>query len=57
MTIAGVILLITGGVISTLLFTGNAPAAINNLPVPFWGWLVMAAVGAILIYFNRRPAD
>lgn len=57
MTIAGVILLIVGGVMSTLLFTGNAPAAISNLPVPFWAWVVVAAIGAVLIYFNRRPAN
>jgi len=60
MTIAGVILLIAGLAGAGLMFTGNTPAFLATLPAPFNGivpWIVMAAVGAVLVYFNRRPGD
>jgi hypothetical protein len=59
MTIAGVILLILGGVASTLVFTGNVPQALNPVfnPVPSFTWIIIAAIGAVLIYINRRPGN
>jgi hypothetical protein len=61
MTIVGIVLLILGGGVFALLFTGATPEALKptleSLPLPLWAWLVIAAVGAILIYLNRRPND
>jgi hypothetical protein len=57
MTYVGFILLIAGGIIALLNFIGITPAPLEALPVPFWAWLVVAAVGAALIVLNRRPGD
>lgn len=57
MTIVGLILLIIGLIVAGLLFTGNAPAFLAALPIPFWGWCVVAVGGAVLMYLNRRPGD
>lgn len=61
MTILGIILLLLGGGVFLLLFTGATPEAIKptleSLPLPIWAWLAIAAVGAVLIYLNRRPND
>lgn len=57
MTILGWILLVAGGVAAALVFLGNAPEFLLNLPVPFWGWCLMAVGGALLVYLNRRPGN
>ncbi|MBI2434862.1 MAG: hypothetical protein HYV26_18565 [Candidatus Hydrogenedentes bacterium] len=57
MTIIGIILVVAGVVIAGLVFTGSAPEALMNLNWPIWVWLVVAAVGVALIFFNRRPND
>ncbi len=57
MTIVGIILLIVGAIMSAGLFTGIAPEAVANWPVPFWGWLAVTAFGFILIVLNRRPGN
>jgi len=57
MTIVGLILLIGGLIVAGLLFTGNAPAFLAALPIPFWGWCIVAAAGAVLMYLNRRPGN
>ncbi len=55
MTIVGIILIILGGGAAGLIFTGKAPEFLTNLPVPFYVWIIVAVVGAVLVYFNRRP--
>lgn len=57
MTFLGIILFIIGALAAGLLFTGNAPSALMEIPVPDWGWVILALLGALLIYFNRRPAN
>lgn len=57
MTILGIILIVVGVVAAGLLFTGMAPAFLQDLPVPFWVWLVVAVVGLVLVFLNRRPGD
>jgi hypothetical protein len=52
-----VILLIVGAAVAGLLFTGAAPAFLVTLPVPVWGWAIVAVVGVALIALNRRPGD
>jgi len=56
-TIIGLILVLVGGVAAGLEFSGNAPAFLANLPVPPILWVVVALVGAAIMYFNRRPGD
>jgi len=51
------ILFVGGLICAGLLFTGAAPEALLGLPVGFWGWVGASALGAILIYFNRRPGN
>ncbi len=61
MTIVGFILLVVGLAVFGLVFTNNAPEVmrevLNSIGLPLWAWLAMAGVGAVLMYFNRRPAD
>lgn len=57
MTIVGVILVIIGGGAAGLIFTGNAPEQLANLPLPFAAWIGIAIAGLVLIYFNRRPGN
>ncbi|MCC6143230.1 MAG: hypothetical protein IT368_05440 [Candidatus Hydrogenedentes bacterium] len=57
MSILGWILLVAGAAVSVLILLGQAPAQLAELPVPLWGWLVVAAVGAALVFLNRRPGD
>lgn len=57
MTIIGLILFLGGLVIAGMIFMGTAPAVLAGLPIPFWGWIGIAALGAILIMLNRRPGD
>ncbi len=55
MTIVGIILIILGGGAAGLLFTGQAPEFLANVPVPFYVWIIVAVAGVVLVYFNRRP--
>ncbi len=57
MTILGILLLIVGAAATVLILTGLAPEALLALPVPFWVWIVVAVVGLLLVFFNRRPGD
>jgi FtsH-binding integral membrane protein len=57
MTIVGIILVIIGLVATGLEISGNSPGFLQNLPVPFWAWIVCALVGGLLVYFNKRPGN
>lgn len=61
MTIAGFVLIVIGLGIFGLVFTNNVPEFMDGLMAlldfPPWAWLAIAAVGAVLMYFNRRPAN
>jgi len=57
MTIIGFILLAVGGVISLLILTERTPEAVATLPFPEWVWFIVTVVGALLMYFNRRPSN
>ena len=53
----GWLLLVAGIGLFFAVFTGMAPVALANLPVPLWAWLVVAGVGGVLIMLNRRPGN
>ena len=57
MTIIGFIIFLGGLIVAGMVFMGTAPAAIAGLPIPFWGWICVAAFGALLIMLNRRPGN
>jgi hypothetical protein len=57
MTYIGIILLVAGAVAAALMFFGVAPLLLLNLPLDFTGWVIVALVGAGLMYFNRRPGN
>lgn len=61
MTIVGFILLVIGLAVFGLIFTNNVPDFLDGLldvlGFPPWAWLAIAGVGAVLMYFNRRPAN
>lgn len=57
MTIVGLILLLVGGAASALILTDNRPEFLVNMPFPEWVWFIVTLVGAVLMYFNRRPAN
>lgn len=57
MTLVGVLCLVAGLSIFGLIMSDNAPAVLLELPVPVLAWLVLAGVGAVLIFLNRRPGN
>lgn len=57
MTIVGIILIIIGAGAVLLNFTGTTPEIIANLPIPFYVWFIVIAVGALMVFLNRRPHD
>lgn len=57
MTYIGILLLVAGAGAAALMFFGVAPLFLLNMPVDFTGWVVIALVGAGLMYFNRRPCN
>ena len=49
-------LLILAGILAYgSIFTGVAPVAMGNLPVPDWGWLAISGFGGVIVMLNRRP--
>lgn len=49
-------LLVLGGLLCFgAIFTGMAPVAMGNLPVPLWGWLAITGAGGFIVMLNRRP--
>lgn len=57
MAIAGVLLLIVGGLASGLVFIGKAPEILTQPPLGFAVWIGIAVAGAVLILLNRRPGN
>ena len=57
MTILGILLILVGAGVAFMLFSGTAPEQLATLPIPVWGWVALAVVGAVLIVMNRRPND
>ena len=57
MTYVGILLLVVGAVLAAMSYFGIAPLLLLKLPLDFTGWVVVALVGAGLMYFNRRPGD
>ena len=53
----GWLLLIAGIALFLAVFTGMAPVAVANLPIPHWGWLAVAGIGGVLVVLNRRPGN
>jgi hypothetical protein len=56
-TILGLILLIDGALGFALDYLGHLPAPIVSLGIPQVAWVVIALVGAVMLYLNRRPGD
>jgi hypothetical protein len=56
-TILGLILLIAGALGFALDYLGHLPAPIVSLSIPQVAWIVIALVGAVMLYLNRRPGD
>ena len=56
-TILGLILLIAGALGFVLDYLGRLPAPIVSLGIPEAAWIVVALVGAVMMYLNRRPGD
>lgn len=57
MTGLGIVLLVLGVAISVLFQMGIAPDFLLSLPIPIYVYWIIAAAGALLIYFNRRTHD
>ena len=53
----GWLLLLIGILVPFTIFTGVAPVALANLPVPQWAWFATAGVGGVLVLLNRRPGN
>lgn len=51
----GWLLLLIGILAFGGIFTGVAPVAMGNLPVPLWAWLALAGFGGFIVMLNRRP--
>ncbi len=57
MTPIGFILLIAGALAGGSIYFQVAPQFLADLPLSFMHWIGVAVLGAILVYFNRRPSD
>ena len=60
MTVIGVLLFLIGAVGFFLMFTGIGGTllpTLSQMPLGLGGWAILAAVGAALFMFFRRPAD
>ncbi len=57
MTYIGMLLLAVGAVMAGMFYFGVAPLLLMKQPLDFTGCVVVALVGAGLMYFNRRPGD
>lgn len=55
MTILGLLLFLAGTAGAILFWLGLAPEALGNLGLSAPGWLGVAVLGAVILWFNRRP--
>ncbi|HOV34142.1 MAG TPA: hypothetical protein PLX23_12355 [Candidatus Hydrogenedens sp.] len=58
MTIIGIILMIIGFGTALVVFMGLLPESMSIIAQqPAWIFIVVGIIGAVLVYFNRRPHD
>jgi len=58
MTIVGIILMIIGFGVALIVFMGLLPESMTIIAQqPIWIFIVIGIIGAVLVYFNRRPHD
>ncbi len=55
MTILGLLLFLFGTAAAILSWLGLAPDALGNLGLSAPAWLGVAVLGAVVLWFNRRP--
>lgn len=57
MNVLGAVLCVSGLAAALFEYYGMPIEPFRSLPLESWHWLVLSLLGAVIVYFNRRPGD